>query len=90
MSAAQRENSFHPINRRLNRESHSAVTEFIQLNMSECRACFKCVDVCPEDVFGKINIIIHRHAVIRKKDRCIGCGKCMNICDTGAISRIMK
>jgi Fe-S-cluster-containing hydrogenase component 2 len=40
-------------------------------------------------VIGKINIIIHKHAVMRgkNKDQCIGCLKCVQVCPFGAFSK---
>lgn len=66
------------------------ITDFIQLNTSECRGCFICIKACPEGVISKINILIHKHALIRDSSKCTGCGKCVNVCGTGAISRIQK
>ncbi len=60
-------------------------TDFIMFDKVKCRACWKCVGACPEKVFGKINIIIHKHAIMKHGSRCIGCGKCVKACGHGAI-----
>ncbi|HPR39142.1 MAG TPA: 4Fe-4S binding protein [Spirochaetota bacterium] len=65
-------------------------TAFIRFNSSECRACWNCIEVCPEKVFVKMNILVHKHVLIRNSEDCIGCGKCVNICRSGALSRINK
>jgi 2-oxoglutarate ferredoxin oxidoreductase subunit delta len=62
----------------------------VRLDTAKCKACWKCIGTCPRQVIGKVNIIIHKHAVIRdkNKDKCIGCLKCIQICPFGAISKI--
>ena len=58
----------------------------IALDHSRCDACWECVDACPEAVIGKVDVWLHRHAVIRAGDRCSGCRKCVKICKAGALS----
>jgi NAD-dependent dihydropyrimidine dehydrogenase PreA subunit len=60
-------------------------TAYIQLNTSKCIGCFQCNEVCSKGVLGKINILIHKHALIRNGETCVGCGKCVKICNAGAI-----
>jgi len=72
------------------KKRHRQETSYIQLNTSECTACFKCIEACPKNVIGKINILIHKHAVIRNGEECTGCGRCVKVCDAGAISSIMQ
>ena len=62
-------------------------TEFVEFDSRECKACWKCIDACPRNVFGKINILMHKHAVIVRADKCSGCGKCIKACEHGAIRR---
>lgn len=83
----------HSLSRRMKRggsKSGRQQTEFINLDSGKCRACWKCIDSCPEKVFGKINIIIHKHALIINDERCTGCGKCVKTCDHKAINRLKK
>jgi NAD-dependent dihydropyrimidine dehydrogenase PreA subunit len=61
-------------------------TEYICLDSGKCKACWKCLEECPKDVFGKINILIHKHAKIVKSDSCTGCLKCIKACYHGAIN----
>lgn len=61
-------------------------TAYVRFDSRQCRACWKCVQVCPQGVFGKINIIIHKHAKIRHWARCTGCRKCVKACAFGAIT----
>jgi len=70
------------------RNRNNFKTGFIEFNSRKCKACWKCVDICPQKVFGKIDIIIHRHALIKNGDRCTGCGKCAKVCECDAISYI--
>lgn len=50
-----------------------------------CRACWECVDACPENVIGKVSSLWHRHAVIKRAEACIGCKKCIKACRHGVI-----
>jgi 2-oxoglutarate ferredoxin oxidoreductase subunit delta len=61
-------------------------TPFVALARSRCEACWECVAVCPESVLGKIDVWIHRHAVVRDGDRCQGCRRCIKVCAAGALS----
>ena len=60
-------------------------TKFVEFNKNNCKACWKCVEACPENIFGKINILIHKHARIVNSSDCTGCMKCVKACDFGAI-----
>ena len=68
--------------------SHQRRTDFIRLDTRRCDACWECIEVCPEQVFGKINMIWHRHAIIRNADACNGCKKCVRACETQALEYI--
>jgi len=56
------------------------------IDTSQCKACWECIDACSKKVFGKIAIFSHRHAVIKRAELCIGCGKCIKVCKNAAIS----
>jgi NAD-dependent dihydropyrimidine dehydrogenase PreA subunit len=60
-------------------------TEFIRFDSRKCKACWKCIEICPENVFGKINVIIHKHMKIANSSCCIGCMKCVKACSFDAI-----
>jgi 2-oxoglutarate ferredoxin oxidoreductase subunit delta len=64
-------------------------TEYIHFDSGKCKACWKCIEVCPEDVFGKINLLIHKHVKIVSRDHCIGCLKCIKACSHRAINPII-
>ena len=55
-------------------------TPYIKAAYSECIACWKCVEACPEHVLGKVKFLWHKHAKIIAPDKCIGCGKCAAAC----------
>ncbi len=60
-------------------------TLYIRLDTSRCKACWDCVEACPQDVIGKIDLRFHRHAHIDRADNCIGCLLCLDACSHQAI-----
>lgn len=68
--------------------SHKRKTDFIRLDTQHCDACWDCIEVCPRLVLGKIDVIWHRHVIIRNAEACNGCKKCVRACETGAIQYI--
>lgn len=56
-----------------------------KFNPRHCTACWKCVDACPQKTIRKVSFLWHRHARPMHKD-CIGCMKCVRICDNGCFS----
>jgi 2-oxoglutarate ferredoxin oxidoreductase subunit delta len=68
--------------------SHQRKNDFIRLDTRLCEACWKCIEVCPKKVLGKIDMIWHRHAVIRNGAACNGCKKCVWACESGALEYI--
>jgi NAD-dependent dihydropyrimidine dehydrogenase PreA subunit len=62
-------------------------TGFIVLDARVCGACWKCVEACPRQVLGRLTVLFHRHARIVAPDACIGCLKCVGVCETGALAR---
>ncbi len=65
-------------------------TDYIQFDSGKCKACWKCIDLCPENVFGKIIILLHKHAKIVNGGSCKGCFKCVKECVHGAIIPISE
>ena len=66
---------------------------YVALDRSRCAGCWECIAVCPESVLGKIEIVLHRHvivkarhAIVRAGARCLGCRRCIKICAAGALS----
>ena len=60
-------------------------TSYIHLNTSLCKACWACVNVCPQGVLGKVDINFHKHAHIDYAENCIGCLRCVKACPNQAI-----
>lgn len=64
---------------------HHIETRFIRLDTSHCKACWDCVDVCPQDVLGKLDLRFHRHVRIERAENCKGCLLCLDACSHQAI-----
>ena len=63
-------------------------TAHVKLDPHKCQACWACVDSCPRQVLGKIDLPIHKHAKIVNPNDCIGCRKCVKSCRHDAITAI--
>jgi 2-oxoglutarate ferredoxin oxidoreductase subunit delta len=63
-------------------------TEYIKLDSGKCNACWKCIESCPNDVIGKVDLPFHKHARIDHSDRCKGCLKCVSVCTAKAITSL--
>ncbi len=61
------------------------MTDYITINSRNCVACWDCFTTCPKQVFGKIDFLGHRHIKIKNVSACIGCNKCVQVCQHGAI-----
>ncbi|MDD5312220.1 MAG: 4Fe-4S binding protein [Dehalococcoidia bacterium] len=61
------------------------LTEYIRLDTRLCRACWNCVDSCPNGVIGKTWPVFHKHAHIDYAGRCKGCLKCVSTCPYHAV-----
>lgn len=66
------------------RERHSS-TACITLDIRACKSCWQCINVCPNGVFGKVDMPFHHHCVIRHPENCVGCLECVGVCEAGAI-----
>jgi Fe-S-cluster-containing hydrogenase component 2 len=62
--------------------------DFIRLDTRLCDACWDCIEVCPKQALGKIDVIWHHHVIIRDAEACNGCKKCVRACESGAIEYI--
>ena len=65
-------------------------TRFIRLNTDLCKACWACVEICPNGVIGKVDLPVHKHAHIDHAEKCRGCNKCVKACANKAILYISK
>jgi len=62
-------------------------TGHIWADTRTCEACWKCLDVCPQQVIGRQVFLWHKHVVFKKPEECLGCGKCVRVCPNGVFSR---
>ncbi len=67
------------------KERHAS-TAHITLNTRACKACWQCIDVCPNGVCGKVDMPFHHHCAIREPEKCTGCLNCVSACPEQAIS----
>ncbi|MCM1501230.1 MAG: 4Fe-4S binding protein [Bacteroidales bacterium] len=74
----------------INKLRRRASTGYIALDSRNCKACWECVDACPQKVIGKVKVFSHRHARIVDAESCIGCRKCVKACRYGAILSIVE
>lgn len=65
-----------------------AKTNYILLDTRKCEACWKCMEVCPNNVIGRVNLPWHKHALLIKSDNCTGCSKCIKACEFNAITNV--
>jgi ferredoxin len=59
-------------------------SQFIQLDTKKCKACWKCISCCTNNVIRKVDLPWHKHALIAQGDACTGCFKCIDVCEFGA------
>ena len=64
-----------------------AKTKYILLDTGKCEACWKCIEACSNNVFGRVNLPWHKHALIIKSGNCTGCSRCIKTCEFNAISK---
>ncbi len=60
-------------------------TQYIYINTRLCKACWECIESCPNGVIGKVNLPFHKHARIDNAERCQGCHQCVTTCQQQAI-----
>ncbi|AET69313.1 hypothetical protein Desor_3863 [Desulfosporosinus orientis DSM 765] len=64
-------------------------TAHIMIDSSLCKACWKCLQVCKNDVLAKVNLPFHKHIKITRGNNCTGCFLCTAECNFGAITKII-
>jgi len=67
---------------------NNTLPRFINVNTGNCKACWKCMEICQNMVFGKIDFLGHRHIKVSNPENCTGCLKCVKSCSYGAITKI--
>ena len=60
-------------------------TKYVQFNSRLCTACWNCIEACPKQVIGKVDMIFHRHARLENPQDCNGCKACVRVCSSGAL-----
>jgi Fe-S-cluster-containing hydrogenase component 2 len=65
-----------------------AATKYIRVRTRFCEACWNCLDACPNQVLGKIEIGPHKHVRVDKQENCKGCKKCVLACPHQAIEYV--
>jgi len=68
-------------------QRHTA-TKYIQVNTRFCEACWSCLDACPNQVLGKLEMGPHRHIRVDRQENCKGCKKCVLACPHNAIEYV--
>jgi 2-oxoglutarate ferredoxin oxidoreductase subunit delta len=66
----------------------SSQTNYVQLDTERCNACWICQDACPNNAIGRIDLPWHKHVRFIADSNCIGCLKCVKVCEFGALTRI--
>ena len=66
--------------------SNHTLSAYVKLDTRKCKACWKCMEKCPKNVIGRINLPWHKHARIVNGSNCTGCMNCVKICQDGAFS----
>jgi ferredoxin len=77
---------------RTRHHKHPDQTKFIRLDKQLCQACWNCIEVCTNNVFGKIYVLfgLHKHARIDQPELCKGCKKCVQVCPGQALTYIYQ
>lgn len=63
-------------------------TEYVQLDTRKCTSCWKCQEICSNNVIGRVNLPWHKHARIVNGSNCTGCIKCVKACESNALSKV--
>jgi nitroreductase/ferredoxin len=54
----------------------------IKINSTDCTRCYRCVKVCPSNIFS---IAEDKFVQVKNEKRCIGCGHCVAACASNAV-----
>lgn len=61
-------------------------TPYVKVDLHKCKACWKCIVACPQQVIGRISFLWHKHIILKDSDNCSGCKKCIGICPYGVFN----
>jgi Fe-S-cluster-containing hydrogenase component 2 len=70
-------------------QRHTA-TKYIKISTGLCEACWSCLEACPNQVLGKIEIGPHSHIHVDRQENCKGCKKCVLACPHAAIEYVYR
>ena len=65
----------------------------IVLNRDKCKACYLCIDACPNKVLEideKVNAIGYYPAKANNEKKCVGCAVCARVCPDLAIEKVYR
>ncbi len=65
----------------------------IVLNRDKCKACYLCVDVCPNKVLEvdkSVNALGYYPIKVNPDKTCIGCAMCARVCPDIAIEKVYR
>ena len=65
----------------------------IELNRDKCKACYLCIDACPNKVLEKdteVNVLGYYPMKVNKEKTCVGCAMCARVCPDMAIEKVYR
>ena len=65
----------------------------IVLNRDRCKACYICIDSCPNKVMEvdeEVNVLGYYPARFNKEKKCVGCAICASVCPDMAIEEVYR
>ena len=65
----------------------------IVLNRDKCKACYLCVDACPNKVLEadkSVNALGYYPIKVNPDKTCIGCAMCARVCPDIAIEKVYR
>jgi 2-oxoglutarate ferredoxin oxidoreductase subunit delta len=65
----------------------------IVLNRDKCKACYLCVDACPNKVLEadeSVNILGYYPTKVNSEKTCVGCAICAKVCPDMAIEKVYR
>jgi ferredoxin len=69
------------------RSEKLASTKFVLFDANKCVACWVCLNECSSNVISKVDLFFHKHARITNNSKCIGCLRCIAVCNPGAFTK---
>ena len=65
----------------------------IVLNRDKCKACYLCIDACPNKVLEadkEVNALGYYPAHVKANANCVGCAICARVCPDIAIEKVYR